>query len=265
MKKLLFSLFLFAGYANAQQGQVSLYTFHESPFKAVMPNMNDNWGIGTTFAYKPLDRVPGFLELDLSTSRNSSFNVSRTAPVVSWKYTPYTYQVNYITNVNKILIGTKFITGNDYSLFRFYATPQIGLLAFKSSVTYPNLQHPFTSGYSKNNDHDDDDVQHVTTKFQHSMVQVYGGQIGTEISLNRMFNKQSSSNNRLIISANFLRSCQTLDYTNMSNIRETNVAVPNQNVINLPNNSTTNENASTEVNHSKLMMWGIHVGYVFNF
>ncbi len=249
MKKLAFTLILFAGTANAQNSQMSFYTLYEGPVKSIMPNMNDNFGIGMTYGYKPLDRVPGYIQLDLSTARNSSLHV--TGNSLSTNYAAYT------TTMNKYLIGTKFITGNDYSLFRFYATPQFGLVSFKSTANY-NITVAPTGIY---NDHDADDAPTTKTKhlnFQGSNIAVYGGQIGTEISLNRMFKLNTTHDNRLLLSANLLQSNQTLSYINLDNIRNVNVANPNENVINLPNNSQLNKIASTEVNHTKFMMWGMY-------
>ncbi len=250
MKKLAFTLILFAGTANAQNNQMSFYSLYEAPVKSVMPNMNDNFGLGFTYGYKPFDRVPGYLELDVSTSKNSYLTTGSTTP---------SGQPHYTTNMEKYLIGTKFVTGNDYSLFRFYATPQAGALMFRSTATY--YQPIYDNGDVK-------DIDGWSTKhdrFQHSFSGVYGGQIGAEISLNRMFNLHTTHDNRLIITGSFLKGNNNMSYINLDNVRNVNVNSDNQNVINLPNNSFLNKTASTEVNHTNFMMWGVRVGYVFNF
>ena len=206
-----------------------------------------------------------------------SFYEKQKSAIVPWNgQVPYQYDIDYETRFNKYLIGTKWVFGGDFRKIQPYITPQIGYVGFKTKYSYVDFDHPVTktvNQYGGDGDSDDPIIgtKQVTTVSdktiisQKSGVCVYGGQIGVELSLSNILHKSKVNDDRFIISATYLQSSQTLSYTNMDYLRHVAVNESNQSTINFPTNSTINEPASTAVYHTKMMIWGINVGYVFNF
>ena len=263
---LLISTFSFAQNRN----QIQLFGQYQAPIKSQMPFMNTNLGFGFSYGYKVFEYVPVFFQLEYTHSYNSSYNVNRSAIINAGYLYNYNlkYKVYYTTYFNTYLLGAKFQSGDEYSLFRFYATPQLGLVTFNSSVSAPDLNQPFgttSQQNSKYNDWDEDDIVYNSKRFQHTLCTAIGGQVGVEISINNLLGKSQNMDNRLTISGSFLTGCKDFTYLNLANIRNVNVNASATDIMNLPNNSSMNVVACTPINQSRLMLWGIQLGYIFMF
>jgi len=271
MKKVLFLFLICAGNIFAQNRfQFQVTSQYQSPIKSQMPAMNTNLGLGFSFGYKPNDLLPMHLQFSYLHSYNSNYHVSRNAILNAGYLSNYNYKytINYTSYFNSYLIGLKFETGNEFSVVRLFATPELGLISFNSKYSTIDANNPFGNYYqqhSKYNDWDEDDIVYHTKRFQHELCYAYGLQAGIEISINKLREKSKNTDDRLVLSGGFLRGCKDFTYLNLANIREVNVSPSATDELNLPSNSSMNVAASTPINITRFMMWGIQLGYVFVF
>jgi hypothetical protein len=271
MKNLVYIVLFISGISFSQnRNQLAIFGQYQAPVKSQMPMMNNNIGFGFNYGYKINEFFPMYLQFGYTHSYNSNYNVNRSAILNAGYLSNYTYKykVNYNTYFNTYMLGAKFQTGNEYSLIRFFVTPQVGLVSFNSSVSAPDINNPFGSYsqmHSKNNDWDEDDIVYNSSRFQHTLCMAAGGQLGVEFSINEMLGKSQNMDNRLVISGNFLVGCNDFRYINLEHIRNVNVNAAATDILNLPTNNSINVTACTPINQSRLMMWGIQVGYIFVF
>ena len=257
MKCILFSCsFLMALSISAQRYQLGLYGFIDLPSSNLMPNMNNNVGIGGTFSIKPKEFYPIVVELDLSNSFNSGKNYHFTTNQYYSK--TMNYSINYRTHFNTYLIGVKWTIGKDYHILNGFITPQIGLASFNTTMNYPDFYH----------DHDhDNDFDYKTTKFQRSIIPVYGARVGIELSLNNLFKKSNKNDDRIQISVNYLRGFTDLRYINLNNVNvqpsEGGRFTPE--TLNFPKNSVVTQTNFAELYKTKLSLIGIQIGYIMRF
>lgn len=271
MKNLVFLFLLISGISFSQNRvQLQLFSQFQAPIKSQMPAMNTNLGLGFSVGYKVNEFFPMFLQFEYTHSYNSNYHVNRNAIINAGYLYNYnlSYKVNYETYFNTYLIGAKFQTGTEYSLIRWFVTPQIGLASFNSKYSTVDLNNPFGNYYqqhSRYNDWDADDIVYTTNRFQHTLCFAYGLQAGLELSINELLNKSSNIDNRIVISGNFLTGSKDFSYINLDNLRMVNVGPEASGILNLPSNSSMNVTACTPVNTSRLMIWGIQIGYIFVF
>ncbi len=250
--------------------QLEVFSQYQAPVRTQMPAMNTNLGLGFSLGYKLNEFFPMFLQFEYTHSYNSSYHVNRNAVINAGYLYNYNlkYHVNYDAYFNTYLLGAKFQTGHEYSLIRWFATPQLGLVSFNSKYSTVDLNSPFGNAAQQNskyNDWDEDDIVYSTKRFQHELCFAYGLQAGLELSINEMLHKTSSVDNRIVLSGNFLTGCKDFTFLNLANIREVNVSPSTTDILNLPNNSSMNVTACTPINTSRLVLWGIQLGYVFVF
>ena len=262
---------LFSGISFSQNRvQLQLFSQYQAPVKSQMPAMNTNLGLGFSVGYKINEFFPMFLQFEYTHSYNSNYNVNRNAILNAgylYNYN-YNYKVNYNTYFNSYLLGVKFQTGNEFSLIRWFATPQFGLVSFNSKYSTVDINNPFgnyAQQHSKYNDWDADDIVYTTNRFQHELCFAYGLQAGLEFSINELLNKSANVDNRIVLSGNFLTGCSDFSYINLDNLRFVNVSPSTTDFLNLPNNASMNVTACTPINTSRLMLWGIQLGYIFVF
>ncbi len=261
MKLLLLPLTLIAFSAFAQRGQVGFNLSADFPNRDIMPKMGVAKSMGLSFAYKPVRQIPVYLEMKGSLG------------IYSYKVIPQTYvfgngdqttvNVNYNSNMHKVLFGTKIQIGNEYRLMNFFVTPQIGG-AFLNSRIYiedPNTQNGECKALESSHPH-------------RSSVGVYGGEIGTQINLSR----NQSNNHRLNLSANFLAGFRQVEYINVKYMKDEPHPIAgtdpmdhegdgrdlNATFINVTTNAT-HDHKIAELYKTPLQMWGFTIGYVYSF
>jgi len=242
-----------------QRYQIGAYIPVDFPDKSVMPKMGVNGGFGISTAFSPIFGSPFYIELKGSWGSYSSRTLQQTYQFDNGSQT--TTDVTYTSSMNKYLLGFKYMIGQDFRAIRGFITPQIGITKFKSRIVIADPQ-------------DVDDCQplerETTQKFTGF---VYGGEVGAEVSLDRIFKKMSSENqHKIIFSASYLGGFTHFNYVNVrymeDAIQGTHVGHEgnsiNASFINVSTNEI-HEHQVAELYHSPLKMWGFNLGYIFNF
>ncbi len=256
MKYFLISCFFLTFTLYGQRSQLGIYGLLDLPSSNLMPNMNNCIGIGGTFSMRPKEFFPLGIELDLSHSFNSGKNFNFSTSQFYGKST--NYSINYRTHFNTYLLGVKWTIGKDYHILNGFLTPQIGLASFNTTMDYPDFYH----------DHDhDQDFDYKSTKFQRSVIPVYGGRVGVEISLNNLFQKSNKNDGRIQLSVNYLKGFTDMSYVNLNkmNIQPDESGRFKPEILNFPKNSIVTESNFSELYRSKLSLLGVQIGYVIRF
>jgi hypothetical protein len=179
-----------------------------------------------------------------------------------------TTDVTYSSGMNRLNFGTKIHLLNEYRAIRPYITPQIGYAFMRSRIAVADPQ-------------DEDDCQPLDkTTVQRYSGLTYGGELGVEVSMERMFKNVSTENkHRLYASVSFLNSFNTFEYINVKYMEDHDHAAMtggshhassddgrdvNAQFVNVTTN-TIHEHKIAELYKTNLQFWGINVGYVFNF
>ena len=256
MVKFLLPFFtLFISIAGAQSTQFGFYAKYDSPVQSTMPKMSDNIGLGFSLGYNPPINLPMYIEIDYNHSNNERETISRSVGFTDG--TTKTYNTYYKSNVNNFLIGTKFLSGHEFSAVKFFATPQIGFFNFNTKIDYPNLYE-----YEENTT----DFKRITKKFQRATTFAYGLQLGMEIHISNLIGKEDPKHdNRILLSVNLTQSFSDFKYINLNNTSEYTDASQTLGIDQLvfPNNPTIDNPIYAEKYNTKLSMWGIHIGYIF--
>lgn len=259
MKLILLPLTLLAFSGFAQKAQIAFNLGADFPNRNIMPKMGVVKNLGFGVGIRPVASIPVYLE------------AKGTLGFYSYKVIPQTYvfgngdqtkvNVNYNSNMHKILFGTKIQIGNQYRLMNFFVTPQIGG-AFLNSRIY--IEDPSTQN---------GECKALESSHPHrSNVGVYGGEIGTQINLSR----NGNSNHRLNLSANFLAGFRQVEYINVKYMKDephpaTESPMTHEDgrdvtatFINVTTNAT-HDHKIAELYKTPLQMWGFSIGYVFTF
>jgi len=259
-KALLFFTFSFVSlFSFTQKGQIGAFIPIDSPIKSIMPNMNTNIGFGIQGSYSPFYGAPFYIELKGSWGTYSQKSLEQTYFFSDSSQTAT--NVNYKSSLRKYLLGTKFMIGNDFRAVRGFITPQVGLAKYRTNIVITDPS-------------DVDDCKPLDRKTtQKDIGFVYGGELGVEISLDRIFKTFEDENkHKLLISGSFLNGFNHFEYANVRYMKDevhgTNVthadADINTTFINLSTNEL-HEHKIGELYHTSLMNWGINIGYVYNF
>lgn len=260
---LTFTLLSFSAFA--QRFQIGTYFCEDFPNKQVMPKMSPVSGLGLQLGYKPFARLPMIIEAKGSFGIFSSRTMQQTYVFSSTSST--TTNVTYNSTMNKTLLGLKFQIGNDYKAVRFYVTPQIGAAYFRSRIV---IDDPA----------DQDDCKPLERKTnQHFNGMVYGGEIGMDVLMNKIFKGITSEKHRLFISASFLSGFGKFEYVNVKYMQDQSHDMMNMGdmgassddgrditgtFINVSTN-TLHEHKIAELYRTSLQFWGFNIGYSFNF
>ena len=239
--------------------QLGAYVPIDFPDKSVMPKMSVNGGFGIAAAYSPIYGSPFFIELKGSWGGYASRILEQTYQYDNGSQTRT--DVTYTSSMNKYLLGVKYMIGQDFRAVRGFITPQIGVAKFKSRIVIADPQ-------------DVDDCQPLDRETAQRFTGfVYGGEVGAEVSLDRIFTKMASENqHKIVLSANFLGGFNHFKYVNVRYMEDavegTHVGHDgnsiNASFINVSTNEI-HEHQVAELYHSALRMWGFNVGYTFNF
>lgn len=260
MKLILLPFALIAFSGMAQRSQLGFSLSADFPNRDIMPKMGVVKGAGVSFAFRPAASVPVYLEAKGSLGFYSYRVIPQTYVFGNGDQT--TVNVNYNSNMHKLLIGTKIEIGNQYRLMNFFVTPQIGG-AFLNSRIYiedPNTQNGECKALESSHPH-------------RSRVGVYGGEAGTQINLSR----SGGNNHRLSLSANFLAGFRDVEYINVRYMKDephpaTGTPMSHEDgsrdltatFINVSSNAT-HDHKIAELYKTPLQMWGFSIGYVYTF
>jgi hypothetical protein len=253
MKKSILILFLFNLLSvYGQKAQFNLFTSVDVPNKTSMTSMQNVFSLGVGFGYRPMFGVPVLLELKGSLGRYASESEK-------YKYNLYenhsstTVRFNYSSELNKFLLGAKWLIRHDFRTLRFYATPQIGFVSLKTLNSY-TFQDP-----------NDNDISDNFTSHR-SVHSVYGGELGMEIILNDIFKMKKKNTHRVQMSFTFLRSFKPVHYSNVNELISEYSLTEDQ----LSSgkyfpmkNDYFYDDYMLELHKAKLSMWGINVGYIY--
>lgn len=261
MKLILLPLLFIAAISFGQRAQFGLNYSADFPNRDVMPKMGVVNSLGIAGAFKPLREFPMYLE------------VKGSLGVYSYKVIPQTYifgngdrttvNVNYNSNMHKLLFGTKFQIGSEYKMVNFFVTPQIGG-AFLNSRIY--IEDPTT---------EPGECKALESSHPHrSSVSVYGGEIGAQINLS--YFKSGGFKHRINVSLNYLGGFSPVEYINVKYMKDEPHGVAedqhhgssdrdlNATFINVTTNATHSHKIA-ELYKTQFQMWGFHIGYVISF
>lgn len=266
--KQLYILFAFVPFVSlAQRAQTGIYFTCDMPNKSIMPKMSANAGLGLQFAYKPVQRIPMMLELKGSIGMYSNRTLQQTYVFDSTSST--TTDVTYSSAMNRLSLGTKFYLVNDYRAVRPFITPQVGMAFMRSKI---RVADPL----------DEDDCQPLERKTtQRYSGFTYGGEVGVELSMSRLFKINSEDNtHRLYASVTFMNSFNRFEYVNVKYMQDHDHGAMtggtggsstsedgrdiNAQFINVSTNSI-HEHKIAELYKTNLQFWGFNIGYTFNF
>lgn len=263
---ILFALFPFLSFGQ-QHWQAGGFLVLDVPNQAIMPKMSANLGIGLQFGYKPVPLIPVMFELKGNLGSYSNRTMEQTYVFDSTSST--TTDVTYSSGMNRLNFGTKIHLLNEYRAIRPYITPQIGYAFMRSRIAVADPQ-------------DEDDCQPLDkTTVQRYSGLTYGGELGVEVSMERLFSNVSSENrHRLYASITFTNSVAEFEYINVKYMQDHDHAAMtggsganahngddrdvNAQFINVTTN-TIHEHKIAELYRTNLQFWGINLGYVYNF
>jgi|TARA_R110000737_G_scaffold134970_2_gene166171 hypothetical protein len=264
MKKIYFLLVLLPLFVNGQVVRLGTYIPVDIPMKHEMPKAGVAGGLGMNIAVQPVARIPIAFELKGNIGRYSDKTLEQTYLFSDGSQT--VTDVNYTSNFHKVLIGTRFSTGNQASAFRVHATPQIGYGFMNSRIRISDPQ-------------DVDDCKplekRITQRFNGA---VYGGEIGLDMQFGKLFGSTSTDrHNRFIFSVNFLRSFNNFEYVNIRYMQDEPHGVAldghpitdeerdiNATFVNVSSNNL-HEHKIAELYKTPLSFIGFQIGYVYNF
>ncbi|MFN5909753.1 MAG: hypothetical protein ACK45H_00320 [Bacteroidota bacterium] len=241
--------------------QLGFFLNVDAPFASVMPEMSTTGLIGFSLAQRPYFGSPFLIEFKAAWGNyGRDFFGEHNFELNGWLYSA---DVTYKSGYQKYLLGPKFMLGGDFRAIRGFATPQIGFLRMRSktSITY----YDGVSDWSDQNDDGSEDVWRTPLK---STGWAFGAEIGTEISIQRLFKPDSEKNTyRLLISGSFLRGFKEFSYGDADKLLDPSQLPDDANTaVNYVNISHPQvwEKKYVQVFRSALQMWGINVGVTIN-
>lgn len=264
---ILFALFPLLSFGQ-QHWQVGSFLVTDVPNHSVMPKMSPTFGIGLQVGYKPVRFIPVSFELKANLGTYSNRTLQQTFIFDSTSST--TTDVTYSSGMNRLNFGAKVHLLNEFRAIRPYITPQIGYSFMRSRIAVADPQ-------------DEDDCQPLDkTTVQRFSGLTYGGELGVEVSMERLFKNVASENkHRLYASVTFLNSFNQFEYINIKYMEDHDHAAMtggdhsghtspadgrdvNTQFVNVTTNAI-HEHKIAELYQTHLRFWGINVGYVFNF
>lgn len=260
MKTLLLFLFSYFGFsAISQHLQIGTVVPVDFPIKSEMPKMGTNFGIGVSAGYSPFYSSPVFFELKSSWGIYSSKTLQQTYMFSNGAQT--TTNVTYTSAMHKYLLGAKVMLNRDFRTIRGYITPQIGVANFRTKIVIADPQ-------------DEDDCKPLDKETTQRFAGfVYGGEIGAEIPMNKLFKKMNEeSKHKFFVSANYLGGFKHFEYVNVrymqDEVHDAEITHESMEVTTKFINVSTNEiheHKIAELYHTSLRMIGFNVGFVLNF
>ncbi len=250
----------------AQRAQFGIFTGMDFPHKHVMPFMSPTFGMGLQVSYKPVRSIPVYADLKSSWSIYSLRTLQQNYVFTGGSET--TLDVTYKSRLNKFLFGTRIVIGSEYKSYRFYVTPQIGLAAMNSAIYIADPQ-------------DEDDCKALEKrKTQRFNGFVYGGELGIDVSLDRIFKgMQTENKHRLNLSLTYLKGFKDFEYVNIKYMMDEDHGIEMQQhngtntsgredidatFVNVSSNNT-HEHKIAELYITPLELIGFNLTYVYSF
>lgn len=267
MKHLYLFLMFFPLFASAQSGQLGSFVTVDFPVKSIMPKMSTNGGIGLQFAYRPVQRIPVYIELKGSMGLYSSRTLQQTYYFDSVSST--NTNVTYTSAMNRLNLGFKTYLVNDYRAVRPFITPQIGATFMRSRIVIADPA-------------DEDDCRALERKtVQRDRGFTFGGEVGVDVAMNKLFPRAiTDEGHKLYLSVNFTQSFNKYEYVNVKYMDDHDHAALhngsghsasdedgrdiNTTFINLSTNSL-HDHKIAELYRTDLRFIGFHIGYIYQF
>jgi hypothetical protein len=243
--------------------QVGFHLNVDSPFRSVMPEMQTTGVWGFSLAHSPLMGSPFYMEFKaLFGNYGSRTNRDTYYLKNNWWYPAESY---YKSGYQKFLLGPKLMVSKDFRAIRGFATPQIGLIRMRSKTTVKYWDG--STNWNNNDTNDDGSTQVNKTAIKQTSFG-YGGEIGAEFYIQRLFKKSETDNFRIQLSGSFLRGFKEFRYSNVDDMvgpehfGDEGVDFGNYVMVSHPNAEEINY---VKIEQSPLQLWGINVGLTINF
>ena len=234
----------------------------DSPFKSVMPDMSTTGMFAISLGHSPFLGSPVYFEFKAawggySTEYSKDIYYAKN----EWWYTA---EASYNSGFQKYLLGSKLMAGKEFRTIRGFATPQIGLLRMRSKTT---VTYWDGTGTIWDNDGNDDGSKTASKTPVKQTGWVYGGEIGAEITLDKLFKIKGDKNTfRLVLSGSFLRGFKDYTYTDVNNmLSQSDLEDQNPADFVLMSHPNVDEVKYVKTSTSKLQLWGINIGVNVNF
>lgn len=261
---LFFSFTLIGQEAESKVGrtQIGAYLSIDSPFKSVMPEMPTSGLFSLSVAHSPFLGSPVYFEFKAAWGgySNEHSNDIYFAKNGWW----YPADAAYNSGMQKFLLGPKVMAGKEFRTVRGFITPQIGLyrLRSKTTITYWDGTSNFW-----NNDNNDDGSKTATRTPISQTGWIYGGEIGAEVSLDKLFKIKGDNNTfRLVVSGSFLRGFKDFTYADVDKmLRQDELGDDDPADYLLMSHPNADEIYYVKPFSSALQMWGINLGVNVNF
>jgi len=251
------------GEPKLKQSQLGFHLNVDSPFKDLMPEMQTTGLWGFSLAHSPLIGSPFYIEFKgLFGNYGSNSNRDTYYLKNNWWYPAESY---YKSGYQKFLLGPKLMLGKDFRAIRAFGTPQIGLVRMRSKTT---VKYWDGSSMWTDTETNDDGSKQVSRTAVKQTAFSYGGEMGVEVSLERLFRKSDADNFRLQLSGSFLRGFKEFRYSNVDDMvgpdhfDNDGVDFANYVLVSHPNAEEINY---VKIERGPLQIWGINLGLTINF
>lgn len=234
----------------------------DSPFKAVMPEMPTSGLLALSLAHSPFLGSPVFFELKAAWGGYSNeYSKDIYYAKNGWWYPA---EADYNSGMQKYLLGPKVMLGKEFRKIRCFATPQFGLYLMRSKTT---VTYWDGTGTFWNNDQNDDVSKTANKTTVKQMSWVYGGEIGAEISLDKLLKVKGDKNTFiLVLSGSFLRSFKEFTYADVDKmLHQDELEDDNSSDYILMSHPNVDEIYYVKPLTSMMQMWGVNLGLNINF
>lgn len=181
------------------------------PNKAMMPNMDVNFGFGFGLTFFSQNSNLGF-EFKGFSGEYSKLEETRLFSFYNNNAQSTYLRLRYRSKMNKYLFGVRWINVESKSVIKPYLTPQIGIASFRSRIHIPDPD-------------DIDDCLPLENRVIHrNSGMVYGGEAGLEINLSRHRKKTDYKGIGTFFqfSVGVLRGVTEFEYINARHIKDPN-------------------------------------------
>jgi len=266
MKKFLLLICLFPSFIYSQseyRAQFGIFAPIDIPLQSQMPRMSTNYGIGLQGSFSPVRNLPMHIEFKMSTGMYSYKNLKET--YFFEDLSSMTTTVTYKSSMHRMQLGAKFYMNSYYSPVRAFATPQIGHTSMRSRIIIADPE-------------DTDGCAPLESRIAHkSSGFTYGGEIGVDLDVKRIFTGNESRNQRMYLSISYLGSFKPMDYINIKHMTEHEHGMHAGHTMETEDgrdlitefvnvtNGNIHKHKIAEVYTSKLNFITINVGYIWNF
>jgi hypothetical protein len=234
----------------------------DSPFRSIMPQMPTSGLFSITLGHSPFLGSPVYFEFKAAWGGYSNeYSKDIYYAKNGWWYPA---EADYNSGIQKYLLGPKIMIGREFRNIRGFATPQVGLFRMRSKTTVTYWDGTGTFWNNEDNN-ENSKTAHKTALKQTSSV--YGGEIGAEISLDKLFNIDGDKNTIvLVVSGSFLRGFKDFTYADVDKmLRPDELGDDDPTDYILISHPNVDEIYYVKPLSSALQMWGVNIGLNVNF